>query len=288
MSSAYYYSTQCSSNLTAKQLAWKEAPVGALDPSAFKPFTVQSVVDVNHNTKILRFALPEEATELGLKTASCFVTKVVHGVKSDGKPNVVIRPYTPIEDPSMGYTGTFDLLVKRYPDGIMSSHLHAQKPGDVVEFKGPFVKFEYKPNTLGHIGMVAGGTGIAPMLQVIQRILSDPTDTTKVSLVFANIAEEDILLRSYLDKLAKEHPNQISVYHTLDKTPPGWTQGSGFVSQEMLKKHMPAPGQGKVYFCGPPGMMNFVTGPKTKDNKQGELSGLLKKMGYTEEDVFKF
>ncbi|EGF83391.1 hypothetical protein BATDEDRAFT_15558 [Batrachochytrium dendrobatidis JAM81] len=285
----YYYSTQCcGSKLSPKQIAWKEAPVAALDPTTFKPFTVREIVDVNHNTKILRFALPEEATELGLKAASCCTTKFVKGLKEDGKPDVVIRPYTPLEDPAKGYTGYFDMLVKKYPDGVMSSYLHSRQVGDVVEIKGPFSKFEYKANEFKHIGMVAGGSGITPMVQVIQKILSDPTDKTKVSLIFANVTEDDIPLRPYLDKLAKEHPGQINVFHTLDKPPAGWQQGSGYVSEDMLKKHMPAPGQGKVYFCGNPGMMKFITGPKTKDNKQGELSGLLKKLGYTEGDVFKF
>ncbi|KAJ9538920.1 hypothetical protein OSB04_031653 [Centaurea solstitialis] len=46
--------------------------------------------------------------------------------------------------------------------------------------------------------------------------------------------------------------------------------------------------------CGPPGMMEHVSGGKAKDWSQGEVcimclvSGVLKELGYTEEMVYKF
>ena len=39
-------------------------------------------------------------------------------------------------------------------------------------------------------GMVAGGTGLTPMLQVIKEILRNPEDKTSVHLIFANNGEE--------------------------------------------------------------------------------------------------
>ena len=44
-------------------------------------------------------------------------------------------------------------------------------------------------------GMLAGGTGITPMYQVINSILRDPSDRTQLSLVSANVGEDDILMR---------------------------------------------------------------------------------------------
>jgi predicted ferric reductase len=38
--------------------------------------------------------------------------------------------------------------------------------GDKVEVKGPFPKIAYTANMKKKIGMIAGGTGITPMLQV--------------------------------------------------------------------------------------------------------------------------
>ena len=52
--------------------------------------------------------------------------------------------------------------------------------------------------------MIAGGTGITPMLQVIRAILKNPRDTTKLYLIFANQTEEDILLRQELESLQSD------------------------------------------------------------------------------------
>jgi cytochrome-b5 reductase len=56
----------------------------------------------------------------------------------------------------------------------------------------------------------------------------------------------------------------------------------------MLADYLPKPGDGKIFVCGPPGMMKHVSGGKAKDKSQGEINGLLKEMGYTSTDVFKF
>jgi len=52
-----------------------------------------------------------------------------------------------------------------YPTGVMSKHMGELKVGDTLDIKGPFPKIPYKPNMKKTIGMVAGGTGITPMLQ---------------------------------------------------------------------------------------------------------------------------
>ncbi|KAI9339610.1 hypothetical protein BDR26DRAFT_820767 [Obelidium mucronatum] len=268
----------------------KEDPTPAFAPGNkdFLDFTLVDIEKLTPNTSRFVFALPDDATHLGLPTASCLVTKFTKGVKEDGKPDDVIRPYTPVEDPSLGYTGTFDLIVKKYVGGPMSTYIFGLKRGESLAMKGPIQKYKYEPNKDKHIGLVAGGTGITPMLQVIQRALSDPHDDTKLSLLFANVTEQDIILRDYLDELAKKHKDRFTVFYTLDKPSATWTGGSGFVSEEMLTALLPAPGEGKVFVCGPGPMVAHVSGPKAKDYSQGEVGGLLEKLGYTKADVFKF
>ena len=43
---------------------------------------------------------------------------------------------------------------------------------------------------------MAGGSGVTPMLQVAGHILRNPEDKTKVSLIFCNQTEDDILLKA--------------------------------------------------------------------------------------------
>ena len=62
--------------------------------------------------------------------------------------------------------------------------------------------------------MIAGGTGIAPMYQLVKWIYEHPEDKTQISILFANIHEEDILLREQLEELAANR--RINLFYTLD------------------------------------------------------------------------
>ena len=80
----------------------------------------------------------------------------------------VIRPYTPVSD--VDQKGTVDFIIKKYPNGPMSEHLHNMEPGQRLEIKGPIPKYQWTPNKHEHVAMIAGGTGIAPMWQVARAI----------------------------------------------------------------------------------------------------------------------
>ncbi|KOS19133.1 NADH-cytochrome b5 reductase 2 [Escovopsis weberi] len=248
------------------------------------PLTVAAVEDVNHNTKRLRFHLPEKDAVSGLHVASAVLTKF----KAEGAEKATIRPYTPVSDE--GDAGFLDLLVKKYPSGPMSSHIHSLAPGQTLDFKGPLPKYPWAPNKHAHVALVAGGTGITPMYQLVRAIFADPADTTRVTLVFGNIAEEDILLRKQLDELENTHPRRFRAFYTLDKPPRGWAGEKGVVSKDLLKQVLPEPKEDniKVFVCGPPGLMKAVSGAKKSPKDQGELSGALKDLGYSAEQVYKF
>lgn len=68
---------------------------------------------------------------------------------------------------------------------------------------------------------MSGGTGITPMLQLIRQVTRDPKDETKLSLLFANQTEEDILLRDELEEAVKSHPDRIKVWYTVDRPTDG-------------------------------------------------------------------
>ncbi|XP_052110213.1 NADH-cytochrome b5 reductase-like protein [Arachis duranensis] len=257
----------------------------ALNPDKWVEFKLQDTARVSHNTQLFRFSF-DPTKKLGLDIASCILTRAPLGQDAEGKPKYVIFRYTPISDPEA--KGYFDLLIKVYPEGKMSQHFASLKPGDVVEVKGPIEKLRYTPNMKKHIGMVAGGSGITPMLQVIEAILKNPDDKTKISLLYANVSPDDILLKQKLDVLAATHPN-LKIFYTVDNPTKNWRGGSGLISEDMVVKGLPAPADDTlILVCGPPGMMKHVSGEKAKDWTQGEVSGLLKEAGYTEQMVYKF
>lgn len=288
---ALYAAAQCQ--------AAEPAPVG-LNPKAWTPLTLTKITPLSANSAVYRFAFEDPEATSGMTVASMLMTKAAIGSeKADGTRANVIRPYTPISRPDE--KGYLELAVKSYPDGKMSKHIASLRVGDKLDFKGPVVKLPYKPNNHSHIGMVAGGTGIAPMLQVLDEVLDNPADKTQVSLIFANVSEHDILLKRQLDAREALYPDRVSIYYVVDKAPvravgePAWQGGVGYVTAAMLRSKLPPPSDlSMVYVCGPPPMYKAICGAKaTKETpddpkKQGELSGFLKELGYTSDNVFKF
>jgi cytochrome-b5 reductase len=108
--------------------------------------------------------------------------------------------------------------------------------------------------------MIAGGTGITPMIQIIRAALRNPNDTTKVSLIYANVNEEDILLRDELESLKKAHPKRFNLYYVLNNPPASWNGGVGFVTKDQIAQQFPSPDtpRTKLLICGPPPMVNAM------------------------------
>lgn len=225
---------------------------------------------LTHDTRRFRFALPENHV-LGLPIGKyIFVSATI-----DGK--LVSRPYTPVtSDDDVGY---FDCVIKVYfppKGGVMTQHLESLKLGDSVDIRGPIGRIEYTGNgaflvssstagsvtkTASHIGMICGGSGITPCLQVIRDILKKPTDNTQISLLFANQTEEDILLRKELESCAAQHAN-FKFWYTVDRAPSsGWKYSTGFISEEMIREHMPSGKDCLYLLCGPAPMIKFACLP---------------------------
>ncbi|EEC83710.1 hypothetical protein OsI_29538 [Oryza sativa Indica Group] len=200
-----------------------------------------------------------------------------------------MRAYTPTS--MVDEVGHFDLLIKvyfknehpKFPDGgLMTQYLDSLPVGAYIDVKGPLGHVEYtgrgefvingKPRNARRLAMIAGGSGITPMYQVIQSVLRDqPEDTTEMHLVYANRTEDDILLRDELDRWAAEYPDRLKVWYVIDqvKRPEeGWKYGVGFVTEEVLREHVPEGGDDTLALaCGPPPMIKFAVSPNLEKMK---------------------
>lgn len=100
------------------------------------------------------------------------------------------------------------------------------------------------------------------MLQVARYALFNPGDATKFTLIYANVNEDDILLRVELDYLVAMFPYRFKVYYVLNNPPAGWKGGVGFVSKEHIEEHFPlASASSKVLICGTPSLSFFLVLP---------------------------
>lgn len=223
---------------------------GLLDPVAYSRLPLKAKTLVAPNVYRLAFTLPATDTVLGLPIGQ-HVT-----IKGDVSGESVSRSYTPVSNNSD--RGVLELVIKVYPDGkLTNGYLANLKAGDEVQFRGPKGAMKYNPGLCKKIGMIAGGTGITPMFQVIRAICEDDRDTTEVSLLYANRSEQDILLRGELDTFARRYPKNLKIHYMLDAPPPNWSFGSGYVTKALIAERLPAPtADSKVMLCGPPGMVN--------------------------------
>jgi len=131
----------------------------------------------------------------------------------------VLRSYTP----TRFHRGECELCFRVYEGGPMTQHLAALRVGDAVEMMGPTGVERYGeagPGTFArgsaqewagitHVGLVSGGTGITPMLQITNHVLQDPRDRTRLAMLSFTTTPEDIVLEAPLRALAAGSGGQL-------------------------------------------------------------------------------
>ncbi|KAL4308129.1 hypothetical protein GQ457_01G027850 [Hibiscus cannabinus] len=246
---------------------------GALVPREKIPCKLVGKTSISHDVRRFRFMLPSEHQVLGLPAGKHIFLCVV----IDGK--LCMRAYTPSS--AVDEVGYFDLAVKvyfkgvhpKFPNGgLMSQYLDSLPLGSTLNVKGPLGHIEYtgrgnflvhgKPKFAKKLAMLAGGTGITPIYQVIQAILKDPKDETEMYVVYANRTEDDILLKDKLDGWAKKH-NRLKVWYVVQESiREGWQYSLGFISENILRYHIPEGSKDTLALaCGSSSMIQFAVQP---------------------------
>jgi len=171
-----------------------------------------------------------------------------------------------------------EFMIKTYEHGKMTQFLDKLVPGkDTMDICGPLGSIHYKrPGSftikqgkernnykVKQIGMVCGGTGITPMLQLIDEIVSNSRDKTQVSMIFGNVSIDDILMKPELEAIRRKHDN-IHIRFIIDKAPTDgreWNEDVGYVTTDLMQKYLFPAGQDTItMLCGPPIMCKIVKG----------------------------
>jgi ferredoxin-NADP reductase len=144
-----------------------------------------------------------------------------------------------------------ELTVVRIDDGEVSPYLTDELgPGGQIELRGPIGGyFVWEPSQDGSVLLVAGGSGVAPLMAMI-RLRTAAGSNTDMRLLSSSRSWDDIIYRAELDRL---NGNGLTVVHTLTGSqPPGWTGYGRRVDADMLVEVGPGPAeQPLVYVCGP-------------------------------------
>jgi predicted ferric reductase len=145
-----------------------------------------------------------------------------------------------------------ELAVKALGD--FTSRAGELEPGTTVYVDGPHGVFSIDQDEGPGFGLIAGGVGIAGLISML-RTIADRQDVRPVLLFYANREWDGVAFRDELEQLKDRLT--LTVVHLLERPPEDWAGETGYVTAEVLSRHLP-PGYRRFQFfiCGPDPMMD--------------------------------
>lgn len=143
----------------------------------------------------------------------------------------------------------FGFIVDSKPGGPGSHYFESLKPGDRMQYLGPFGKFVLKPDDGSeHLVFLGTGTGVAPLKAMIEAGLREHHMTVPMTLYFGLRYKEDIYWEGYFHELEAQYPN-FKLKLCLSKPSADWTGPSGHIT-DCFKDDFPDMSKFSAYLCG--------------------------------------
>lgn len=231
---------------------------------------------MTHNTIFFKLETPDEIPTPKIS---------YHIYIFDDKGNK--RPYSPLYISKKNIA----LAIKIYPQGLLTSYLNSKNINDQILISEEILSIrENRLNEFKNVLMIAGGTGVTPMYQLLRDHILSGMNTTDFTLLFLNLTDKDVLLQAELESLKKRSNGKLQIIHIFSKGTdhPDNQHISGTLTKDMLLTVTKSKIFEFVYICGTPSLYDSFSGRKPSPMEQGELVGILKEIGYTEKNVYKF
>lgn len=156
---------------------------------------------------------------------------------------------------SMPRDGVVSFLIRNVPGGLMSGFLTgAARPGDRLSLAGPLGSF-YLRELRRPLLMLAGGTGLAPFLAMLDRLV-EQGGGQPVHLIYGVTHDVDLVGLEQLEAFAAHLPDFTfsTCVASADSTHPR----KGYVTEHIEPAHL-HDGDVDIYLCGPPPMVEAVS-----------------------------
>ncbi|MGW8591594.1 benzoate 1,2-dioxygenase electron transfer component BenC [Dietzia sp. NPDC055877] len=148
-------------------------------------------------------------------------------------------------------------LIKYAEGGAMSEYL-AQRCaiGDRLELTGPMGSFFLRESTRPLL-LLAGGTGLAPVLSILETLAAAGTTGRPIHLVYGTSFDTDVVYTDLLDEYTTRIPGMT--WDLVVADPETVHPNSGYVTSLITPDHL-HDGAADIYLCGPPPMVEAVRG----------------------------
>ena len=163
---------------------------------------------------------------------------------------------------SAPHADTIELAVERLDDGEVSTYLtDVLVPGDQLELRGPIGGyFTWQVSDGGPVLLVAGGSGVAPLMSMIRERFRQGSDVP-MTLLSSSRSWDEVIYRDELTALAERDAGFTLVQTLTRRQPPDWEGFSRRIDREMLEEiAFPASANPLAYVCGPTALVESTAG----------------------------
>ncbi|MGH8455811.1 MAG: 2Fe-2S iron-sulfur cluster-binding protein [Stenotrophobium sp.] len=150
--------------------------------------------------------------------------------------------------------GRLACTVQMIEGGAVSEHIRSRlRAGDRYGVIGPTGDFVLDLEATGPLGFVAGGSGITPVMGLIETALA-ANPQRPIVLLYTSRDEASIIFHQRLDALMRRHAS-LQVTHVLSQADMAWSGARGRLDAARVAEHFRDLHDATFYLCGPTGLM---------------------------------
>jgi ferredoxin-NADP reductase len=156
--------------------------------------------------------------------------------------------------------GTLELLIERLDNGEVSPYLADElRKGDGLELRGPIGGwFAWEAREGGPLLLIAGGSGIAPLMAMVRHRKAADSDVP-VRMLYSARSYDELIFREELDALAAGDEALRMIYTLTRASPEDWTGYDRRIDQAMLGDvAFPPDARPLAFVCGPTPLVETV------------------------------
>ena len=147
--------------------------------------------------------------------------------------------------------GAMEFFVRLLEQGAMSNYLRDRAAvGNEIQLRGPYGQFFLRKPRAGYVLMIAGGTGLAPMLSMLEE-LAQLDERPQVTVLYGANQPGELFGRERIEA----YGDWVQLHRIVVAGDDDWDGATGFVTDLLNEDTLPDAAATDAYLCGPPPMI---------------------------------